>query len=92
MHRLKTVCISLYLILSLSACAPATVVRVPEIQRIYPDAALVRATPVPEFVGKTYGELVEYILDLKAGILACNTDKASIRALRERFEDAGDEY
>lgn len=92
MRRLTTVCTSLCLILSLSACAPATVVRVPEIQRIYPDAVLVRDTPVPEFAGLTYGELVEFTLDLKAGILSCNTDKASIRALRERFEDDGDEH
>jgi hypothetical protein len=46
---------------------------------VTPPAALLLATPSPDFAGSTNGDLVLFIDELQAALDVCNADKAAVR-------------
>ena len=65
----------------LNACSQP-VVTVKEPSRMYPPLALTLDTRLPDFTGETYGDVIQYAIDLRASLLSCNVDKASLRDWR----------
>ncbi len=63
---------ALLCLLPLAACSrEKAVTRPPDI--------FTNPTPMPEWEGRTNGDLVEYSLELKAALGRCNADKAAMR-------------
>lgn len=46
---------------------------------VYPPDTLIQDCPVPPVEAKTWGDLPPIIVDLKAALANCNTDKAALR-------------
>ncbi|WP_420173619.1 Rz1-like lysis system protein LysC [Marinobacterium stanieri] len=66
--------------LLLTGCGQSPVQPVEVIQQQVP-ASLTEPTPVPPFIGHTFGDAVEYIPACVAAIQQCNADKATIRSI-----------
>lgn len=77
-------------LLMLTACSTTKVQYVPqvEIKKVYPEAYLTKATPVPVLEKKalraTNGELLSWALQLKRALEEANKDKAQIEASLDR--------
>lgn len=41
-------------------------------------------TPIPPYIGETYGDLIDYVPLVVSGIKQCNADKHAIGQLNER--------
>lgn len=67
------ICVCLILFLALSACAPQTV------RPTLPAQADARS--IPDFEGKTYRDVLQYVIELREGWQASEADKAAIRSV-----------
>jgi hypothetical protein len=67
------------LLASLIGCAHEVVSAPPQVIKVTPPAALLLATPSPDFAGSTNGDLVLFIDELQAALDVCNADKAAVR-------------
>lgn len=68
--------------LLLTGCGQSPVQPVTVMQHLVP-AQLTEPTPVPPFIGRTFGDAVEYIPACVAAVQQCNADKASIRSIHD---------
>jgi hypothetical protein len=73
--------IILCLTLLLASCSSVKTVTVPQIERQYPPAVLMRECPAPaDPVNPTWRDIAALVLDYRAALEDCNTDKAKLRA------------
>lgn len=82
---------SLFLLLSLSACVPQWGNVRPVVQTVAIPDTLLTETPVPEFKGMLNADLVLHIRELERAVQSCNDDKASAREFVEVLHAAGTE-
>ena len=75
--------ILLFLLLFLTACStPPTRT---EFIHLTPPFALMLSDDMPEFKGKTNGDLIEYVEELRVWGLECNADKASLQEWSDTY-------
>ena len=73
-------------ILCASCATPQPPIPTPPI-RILPPLNLMRVEPVPEFEGRTYGDLLEYVPELRAALERANARMAGLFEWRRTQEE-----
>jgi hypothetical protein len=76
------------LTLCATLAAGCAAVKAPQTGFLTPPAELMADCPAPQGSAATNGDLVQWILDLRASLADCNNDKASLRDWSAHSQEA----
>ncbi|WP_427901688.1 Rz1-like lysis system protein LysC [Marinobacter bryozoorum] len=62
----------------LTACGTTPVIEY-RTEYVYPPSPLLQPSPVPEYTGRTWGDLPEYCAVLQSELRQCDADKQAVR-------------
>lgn len=74
----------------MSSCSNTKTVTVPQPVYITPPSVLTESVPCPAFSGKTNGDLIEYVIELRGVVGALNLRLAALKEYFAKFEKTVD--